>query len=78
MIEAGARKSQRRIGFPGAMVAVLAVGVGACDFEVSNPGPVDDDALYDPGAHAGLVEGAEFGVSEALWETSYHGTEVAK
>ena len=78
MIEAGARKSQRRIGFPGAMVALLVVGLGACDFEVSNPGPVDDDALYDPGAHAGLVEGAEFGVSEALWETSYHGTEVAK
>ena len=62
------------------VVALLTVGLalGACDFEVSNPGPVDDDALYDPGAHAGIVQGANFGVAEALWHTSYHGAEVSK
>lgn len=39
-----------------ACLAVL-VAVGGCDFDVSNPGPVADQVLDDPGSHAAVVQG---------------------
>lgn len=40
-----------------ATVALVAVGAGACDFDVTNPGPVPDDFLDDPDAHQALIAG---------------------
>jgi starch-binding outer membrane protein, SusD/RagB family len=72
------KRPARRAGWRVALVALVAVfAVAACDFEVTNPGPVPDAQLSDPGAHAGVVQGAKFSLSVALWQTSYHGSEVA-
>ena len=50
-----------RVRFPGGLAvtaAALAATVGACSFEVVNPGPVEDDFLDGTDAHAAVVEGA--------------------
>ena len=55
--------------FPGGLAvaaAVIAATVGACSFEVTNPGPVEDDFLDDTDAHAAVVEGARRALSEGL------------
>ena len=43
------------------LVSVLAalVFLSGCDFDVSNPGPVADGVLDDPGSHAAVVEGVK-------------------
>jgi hypothetical protein len=41
-----------------AMALVGAMAVAACDFNVTNPGPVQDGNLNDKGAHEGIVNGA--------------------
>ena len=46
--------------------AALAAAVGACSFEVTNPGPVEDDFLDNTDAHAAVVEGARRALSEGL------------
>jgi hypothetical protein len=40
--------------------------LASCDFEVSNPGPVQDENINLVGAHAGLVNGAIRSVQNAL------------
>ncbi|NIP60316.1 MAG: hypothetical protein GWM92_18305, partial [Gemmatimonadetes bacterium] len=40
-----------------AAAILVAVGAGACDFDVTNPGPVPDDFLDDPDAHQALISG---------------------
>ena len=50
-----------------ALAAVLMVlGAAACDFEVSNPGPVEDGVLDDPTSHQAVVNGAARAVSDAV------------
>ena len=46
-----------------ALVGVMALA--ACDFEVTNPGPVQDGNLNDAGAHQGIVNGGIRVSSEA-------------
>lgn len=50
--------STRRLGKLFGCLAVL-VAVGGCDFDVSNPGPVADEVLNDPGSHAAVVQGVK-------------------
>ena len=40
-----------------AVALVGAMALAACDFEVTNPGPVQDGNLNDQGAHQGIVNG---------------------
>lgn len=53
-------------GTPALVAAALAATVGACSFEVVNPGPVEDDFLDNSDAHAAVVEGARRALSEGL------------
>jgi len=60
-----------------AILMVLLLALAACDFEVSNPGPVDDPQLNEPGAHNAVVQGASFALSIALWQLGYMNGETA-
>jgi hypothetical protein len=44
---------------------VLLLGVGGCDFDVSNPGPVADEILDDVASHAAVVGGLKRAVTDA-------------
>lgn len=50
----------------------------ACDFSVTNPGPVRDVDLDDPAAQRPLVTGASAALSSALWRVSFVGAEVSR
>jgi len=60
------------------LALVPAVGLAACDFEVTNPGPVEDRFLGEPAAHVGVVNGAGRDLAEALNWTSYTGGAIAR
>lgn len=47
----------------------------SCDFEVTNPGPVQDDFLDDPGAHSAIIQGAKYSIMTAHWMSSYFSEE---
>ena len=49
-----------------ALVLVGALTFVGCNFEVSNPGPVQDPNVNLPGAHASLVNGAVRSVQNAI------------
>jgi hypothetical protein len=55
-----------------ALAAILlsAAAAAACDFEVTNPGPVADDILNDPAAHPAVVRGVARAVSDQLNEVA--------
>ncbi len=59
-------------------VLLPAVGVAACDFTVTNPGPVEDTFLNAPTAHTGVVNGAGRDLAEALNWTAYTGAALAR
>ena len=52
--------------------------VGGCDLTVSNPGPVRDGALDDPGSHPALITGMTMQLSRALTLVSFVGADAAK
>ena len=58
-------KTIKRI--PVATALVLA----ACGFDVTNPGPVPDEVLDDPGAYASIVRGVQFNLSRAVSINAY-------
>jgi hypothetical protein len=60
-----------RSGRAGALALALAFGLGACDFEVTNPGPVEDSFLNDPGAVPAVVNGMGRDLADALNWVSY-------
>ena len=60
------------------VLAVLVTALGACDFEVVNPGPTQDAALDDPAAYKPLVTGMSQALSGALWRVGLVGAEVAR
>jgi hypothetical protein len=39
--------------------------LGACDFDVTNPGPVADEVLNDPGSHTAVIGGLKRAFSDA-------------
>lgn len=49
-----------------ALTFALALLVGACDFSVTNPGPVQDEYLDDASAHPGMVNGMGRKLSDAV------------
>jgi hypothetical protein len=53
-----------RIG-RGALASAVILAAAACDFDVSNPGPVEDRILDDPTSHAAVVNGIARAVSDA-------------
>lgn len=57
---------------------VPAVGLAACDFTVTNPGPVEDRFLADAPAHPGIVNGAGRDLAEAMNWVSYTSAAVAR
>jgi hypothetical protein len=52
-----------------AVALVAGLGLAAC--EVTNPGPIDDENLNEPGSHEGLVRGAERRLMDGLIRTAY-------
>jgi len=58
------------------LLAVAVLALGACDLSVTNPGPVADEFLNDPGAHNAVLAGISWGLSETLWKVSLLGTET--
>jgi starch-binding outer membrane protein, SusD/RagB family len=57
-------------------IALLALS--ACDFTVTNPGPMQDEQLNDPAAHQGLVTGMSQSLSSALWRAAFVTAEVSR
>ncbi|MSR07908.1 MAG: RagB/SusD family nutrient uptake outer membrane protein [Gemmatimonadetes bacterium] len=53
-------------------------GFSACDFKVSNPGPIQDEVLNDPGAFAAINNGMQRDLTGALIEIAYRGGAVAR
>lgn len=62
----------------GAPLLLGALLLGGCDFSVTNPGPMHDDALDDSAAHPALVRGMGQALSSALWRVAYVGAEVSR
>lgn len=58
------------------VLALVALLVGACDTDVTNPGPTEDSVL-DGGLDA-VVQGADLTFAQALWRNVDHGGLVAK
>lgn len=56
----------------------LIVALSACELEVTNPGPVQADALDDPKALTSVVNGAGRDLAEAINWTAYTGGAVAR
>ena len=61
-----------------ALAAVLLIAPVACDTNVSNPGPVQDEFLNDRNAAAAMVSGAGRALSSGLNWISYTGAAVAR
>ncbi len=55
-------------------VALLGLGAASCDFDVTNPGPVQAENLDDPGAFPAIVNGIQRAMIEAL---NYSGLQTA-
>jgi starch-binding outer membrane protein, SusD/RagB family len=56
----------------------LLVLLSACELEVSNPGPIQADALDDPKALTSVVNGAGRDLAEAINWTAYTGAAVSR
>jgi hypothetical protein len=60
------------------LVAGVALLAAACNFEVTNPGPVADVNLDEPGAWDALVRGARYNISRAISIDAFYGAVAAK
>lgn len=61
-----------------ACIVAVAVTVSACELDVTNPGPMQDEFLNNEGAHDAVVEGMSARLSQALWRVSFIGAGAAK
>ena len=59
-------------------MSALVMQLAACDLEVTNPGPIQADALEDAKALTAVVNGAGRDLAEALNWTAYTGGAVAR
>jgi len=73
---ADAARTLRRLF--GAAALVLAVVVGGCDFDVTQPGRAEDTTLDDPAAFQPLVNGMSQRLSHALWQVAYLTAETSR
>jgi len=62
----------------GAVVALLALGAAGCDFEVTNPGPIQDQFLNDPLAQPAMVNGMGRALAQGLNWLGYTGSAVSR
>ena len=63
-----------RTGLTRIVTSIFAcLALAGCDFEVTNPGPVQDASLDDQGAHESLVNGARRQVMTGLATSAYRG-----
>lgn len=70
---------RKRTGGAGACIALaVALSASACDFEVTNPGPVQDSFLSDSVAFQAVVNGMGRDLSDGLNYLSFHGSMVAR
>jgi starch-binding outer membrane protein, SusD/RagB family len=60
------------------VIAAAVLSVGACSFEVTNPGPIDNDLLDDPGAWTALARGVLFNISRAVGIDAFYAAVVSK
>ena len=67
-------KADRRMRFVAAF-GLLMLGTGC---EVTNPGPIQDEFLVQPESRAGLVNGAQRRLNEAIGWVGYTGAIVAR
>jgi hypothetical protein len=54
-----------------------ALTIGACNFDVVNPGPILDDALDSLPGHAAIVAGVQRNLSDALDQIAYWGAALS-
>src|ERR1051326_478253 len=71
------RSIMRRLQTYSLALVLLAAPV-ACDTNVSNPGPVQDEFLNDRNAAAALVDGAGRALSQAINWVGYTGAAVSR
>ena len=67
-------RSGGRIG----VALLVSLGIAACDFEVTNPGPVQDTFLNEPSAFVAVVNGAVRSLNEGLNFVAFHGAAVTR
>jgi len=60
------------------LAAGLVAGAVACNFDVTNPGPVQDEFLNNPGAFQAVVNGAVRRLNSGLNYTAFHGAIVTR
>jgi starch-binding outer membrane protein, SusD/RagB family len=70
------QRPARRAGL--GVLACLVIALPACDFDVTNPGPIEDRFLDVEGAHWALVNGGGRALSISLAYLSYTGGVAAK
>lgn len=62
----------------GPLAAAVLLSMGGCDLSVVNAGPVQDEFLNDPGAHAAVVAGIEYNLVLGINMVAFFGSEVSK
>jgi hypothetical protein len=60
------------------LALALLVPAGGCDLTVVNAGPVQDDFLNEPGAHAAVVAGIELNLALGMNMLNFFGSDVSK
>lgn len=60
------------------MAIILLLPLNSCDFDVTNPGPVQDEFLNDTDAFAAIVNGMGRDLSDALNYLAFHGSMVVR
>jgi hypothetical protein len=60
------------------LVVASVVLFGACSFDVTNPGPVADEALDNAGAYDAIVRGVRYNLSRAVSINSFYSAVAAK
>src|SRR5262245_66372071 len=60
------------------VIAAALMMIAGCNFDVSNPGPLQDAALDDRGSHLALVTGAERAIAAGLSQFAHSGGASAR
>lgn len=72
------RCSMKNMRWPLGVVLGGLVALAACDTNVTNPGPVQDEFLNTPESQAAVVNGMKRGLAEALNWIAYTGAAIAR
>jgi hypothetical protein len=72
------RKLEKGIRSVGWLAMPMALLIGGCDFDVTNPGPVQDEFLDDPDAFVAVVNGMGRALSDGMNYVAFHGALVTR